>query len=617
MQAAIDASAEGEEVWVAAGTYTPAPPGSPRTASFRLKRGVTVRGGFSGAETALAERTLAAGATVLSGDLAGDDGADFQGRDENCFHVVVAFDAEGAGTLEDVTLRGGHADGPGKGPSPDSQDQGSGLDVFNSSPRIVRCRFEENWSKNHGAANDHGIESVYEDCVFSGNRSDTLGAGLYLHHHSHVLAVGCTFEDNVSAQQGAGVYARAQEGALLQDCVFRRNHTLQGAGIYVAPEGALQVVGCRFEQNEAEIGGGGIYSDQAAPVIQDCVFVENLAGVDIIGGGGGGGGSGGAGVWGVGGAPIVEDCVYQRNRASFGAGVYFIEGCAGTVRRCTFTDNAAQEAGGLYVLVSDVLAEDCRFERNSATGGTFSVGGGMSCYFANATARRCVFVDNRAELGGGGVYLEGEFPRLGESTFVGNEAFGNEEGWGGGLMISYFCHGWVENCAFVGNRAHRGGGYFAMAFGDASVANCTLVANVALVGGPAAASEITAPPIRNSIAWANQPPELGGLFDARDCCLEVGVAGAGNLAGDPGFTALPAPGPDGRFGTADDELGDLALRATSACIDAGDNGALLGTTATDLGGNPRFADEPSVSDTGVPAPPVVDLGAYERQPAGP
>lgn len=620
LQAAIDAAKAGDEVWVAAGTYRPAPPGGPRTASFRLKAGVTVRGGFAGSESALVERSATAGPSVLSGDLDGDDGPGFANAGENSYHVVVANDPEGSGTLEDFTMTAGHADGPGKGPSPDSRDQGSGLDVFNASPRVVRCTFEANWSFNHGAANDHGVESTFEDCVFRGNHSETLGAGLYVHHHSRTLAVGCTFEDNSTLGQGGGAYARSHDGALLQDCTFRRNTAQQGAGAYVAMDGTLQIDGCTFEDNVASVGGGGVYSDVASPMVLRSTFRRNQAGVGLVDGGGGGGGSGGGGVWGNGGAPVVEDCTFERNQASFGGGVYFIEFCSGAVRRSTFVDNAAQEAGGLYVLGSEALAEDSLFVGNVAIGGTFSVGGGMSNYVSSSTTRRCTFVDNRSELGGGAVYFEGASPVLGECTFRGNRAFNEHEGWGGGVMLGYFCHGVVQSSLFVGNSANRGGGVYVMPFSDARIVNCTLVDNRAEdgagAGGGLGSSELGFPEAVNCIVSRNAPAEIGGSpWSARYCCLDEAWSGDGNFDGDPFFVALPGAGPDGAYGTGDDVEGDLRLAEGSACIDAADNAALLEGTTSDLAGAPRFVDDPAALDRGVPAAPFADLGAYETQVA--
>jgi hypothetical protein len=68
---------------------------------------------------------------------------------------------------------------------------------------------------------------------------------------------------------------------------------------------------------------------------------------------------------------------------------------------------------------------------------------------------------------------------------------------------------------------------------------------------------------------------------------------------------------DPRF--LDAEGGDLHLRPSSPAIDAGDNNAVPSGVTTDLAGKPRFADLPSIIDTGVGTPPIVDMGAYEVQ----
>jgi hypothetical protein len=51
----------------------------------------------------------------------------------------------------------------------------------------------------------------------------------------------------------------------------------------------------------------------------------------------------------------------------------------------------------------------------------------------------------------------------------------------------------------------------------------------------------------------------------------------------------------------------------SPCIDAGNNDAVPWLITWDLDGNPRFRDDPGMPDTGIPEPPIVDMGAYEFQ----
>jgi len=61
----------------------------------------------------------------------------------------------------------------------------------------------------------------------------------------------------------------------------------------------------------------------------------------------------------------------------------------------------------------------------------------------------------------------------------------------------------------------------------------------------------------------------------------------------------------------------LRLQPGSPSSDAGNNGALSGSVTTDLDGNDRFIDDPTAPDTGTGTPPLVDMGAYERQNAAP
>src|SRR5262245_26227658 len=73
LQSALAAAQSGDEIWVAAGVYTPAAANGPRTDSFNMVSGVVVYGGFAGTETQLEQRDFVANVTTLSGDLNGDD----------------------------------------------------------------------------------------------------------------------------------------------------------------------------------------------------------------------------------------------------------------------------------------------------------------------------------------------------------------------------------------------------------------------------------------------------------------------------------------------------------------------------------------------------------------
>jgi hypothetical protein len=101
-------------------------------------------------------------------------------------------------------------------------------------------------------------------------------------------------------------------------------------------------------------------------------------------------------------------------------------------------------------------------------------------------------------------------------------------------------------------------------------------------------------------------------------CTQSAYAGTGNIYSDPLFVApgtwhdnsTPADLTDDYY-----VLGNYRLQAgTSPCIDAGNNEAvILDPLVTDLGGGVRLVDDVLKTDTGLGAPPIVDMGAYETQ----
>lgn len=112
LDTALTKAAYGDELWVAAGTYTPTI-GVIRTATFQLKPGVALYGGFAGGETLRTQRNFTANVTILSGDLNGNDNSnvryDEPTRDENAYHVVTGSGVTNTAVLDGFTVTGGNA----------------------------------------------------------------------------------------------------------------------------------------------------------------------------------------------------------------------------------------------------------------------------------------------------------------------------------------------------------------------------------------------------------------------------------------------------------------------------------------------------------------------------
>ena len=141
---------------------------------------------------------------------------------------------------------------------------------------------------------------------------------------------------------------------------------------------------------------------------------------------------------------------------------------------------------------------------------------------------------------------------------------------------------------------------------DPNITNCTFSNNSAFDGaGIHNFDTNSSPTITNCLLWGNAVtnghPSIGGngTPTVTYSDVEAGFEGTGNIELDPLFV--------------DPDNDDYRIAATSPCIDAADNTAVPKGIETDLGGNPRFVDDPDTKDTGVGTPPIVDMGAYEFQ----
>ena len=96
LQSALGISVSGDVIWAEAGTYKPTSDPADRNATFQLIDGVALYGGFAGTESLLSQRDPAGPASILSGDIDGNDTqtpiitdlATVAGNTTNSYHVV-------------------------------------------------------------------------------------------------------------------------------------------------------------------------------------------------------------------------------------------------------------------------------------------------------------------------------------------------------------------------------------------------------------------------------------------------------------------------------------------------------------------------------------------------
>ena len=142
LQTALTGATSGDEIWVATGTHKPTTNVTNRSATFQLKSGVALYGGFAGTETARSQRNPATNVTILSGDIDNNDSqtpiitdlATVTGNTTNSYHVVTG--ATGA-PLDGFTITAGNANGA------DIYSSGSGGGMFNVLAVVTNMTFDK------------------------------------------------------------------------------------------------------------------------------------------------------------------------------------------------------------------------------------------------------------------------------------------------------------------------------------------------------------------------------------------------------------------------------------------------------------------------------------------
>ena len=310
LQDALDVAEPDDEVWVAEGTYRPDRGTTvtlgARNAYFDLRSGVALYGGFAGTETDRAARDWQAHPTILSGDLAGNDGEaldpDAPARAENTFHVVTAGDvdagpADETAVLDGFYITGGNANAVGIDPN----NTGGGLYVILSSrPTLRNLVVERNTARfggGFGAVAAHGNPAAFGDgpavsnVVFRDNVASQKGGGAWLFVSDPVFR-SVRFEGNRSAVDGGGLYTEGS-AAFVHDAVFVGNEAIEGGGIYHDQDNSV-VTNTRVLGNEALLSGGGVYVRNVAsqadgvPAYMNVVVAGNRALGEEPGRGGGG-----------------------------------------------------------------------------------------------------------------------------------------------------------------------------------------------------------------------------------------------------------------------------------------------------------------------------------------
>ncbi|NLW49195.1 MAG: PKD domain-containing protein [Firmicutes bacterium] len=303
IQDAIDAASQGEEVWVAAGTYCESAGETPLTLGqdaeyavtlevsygISMKSGVSLYGGFSGGETSRDDRDVENNATIIDG----------QGI------RTCVFNGESDDVLDGFVLQNGHGELCG------------GLCVYGAAPSVINCLFTGNvaeWNQDSdfsgvaaGLFNYLAAPQVIE-CVFAENEGTYAGGiysldsapeivycGFYDNYGSGVITDswddysssfiwGCDFLGNASYEGGAICNYDYSE-CETTNCVIAFNSACYGGGVCNYPDAAVSLInstlagnGATYDEDYGEGGvGGAVYNLSVSPTLVNCILWGDYA----------------------------------------------------------------------------------------------------------------------------------------------------------------------------------------------------------------------------------------------------------------------------------------------------------------------------------------------------
>ncbi len=275
LRLALTAAVSGDRIFVAQGSYLPTDTGS-RSISFGLISGVQIYGGFLGTETEPEQRPpFGSAPSVLSGDLAGDDGGGQFG--DNSFHVVNGAGSNASALLDGFEVRSGAATGAGG-----NNDRGGGiLCTGSASPTIRNCRFVANRSTFGGGAGyiNNGAAPSFTDCSFEDGVGGAFGGAFDIAGGGAVRFERCLFRGNTAARAGA-LEIFSTTGVVVNNCVFTGNvatGTSGGGAIWIGSGGNPVFRNCTVVGNVATMQTVAGLRNQGATLatVANCIFVDN------------------------------------------------------------------------------------------------------------------------------------------------------------------------------------------------------------------------------------------------------------------------------------------------------------------------------------------------------
>jgi predicted outer membrane repeat protein len=239
IQAAIDASGDGDTIIVAPGTYY-------EHIDFN-EMSLTLT------STAPDDPNVVA-ATILDANGSGR-AVTFPETDINDLEC----------TLSGFTITGGNS----------LEGGGIHCDGANRTVVITNSVITGNTAGEGGGIFDYDNYLQLRNCTLIQNSTTNSGGGM-VNERGRADLTNCTFDENSAGYDGGGIYTRT--GTLtLTDCTLHGNSSGNDGGGIGCDQGTVTTTNCTFSGNSADHWGGGLYNSHNATNAMNCTFSLNSA----------------------------------------------------------------------------------------------------------------------------------------------------------------------------------------------------------------------------------------------------------------------------------------------------------------------------------------------------
>ncbi|HEX4118984.1 MAG TPA: Ig-like domain-containing protein [Verrucomicrobiae bacterium] len=256
------------EVWVAAGSYFPAP-----GQSARMNEGLEIYGGFSGGETLLSQRNFTNNPTRLYA-IPGTSAIANYGNAGAIDPTTVLDGFIVVSTGNQIAINNYQAS-PTIRNCVFSNNVNWPIEIVEGSPVINNCVFTGNLNGALDIRDSEG--ATISNCVFSGNQSPTGGAAINLLGGEQTTIIGCLFTNNQTPGLGGAIGNSDSSTLSVIDSIFSGNSSPSAYGGAAAnyDNGICAFTNCVFSAGSSFIGGA-VFNDSALTMV-NCTVANNFS----------------------------------------------------------------------------------------------------------------------------------------------------------------------------------------------------------------------------------------------------------------------------------------------------------------------------------------------------